>query len=170
MITEAITTAAEYMAALGLDAVKERVHAKLDESKLRTELINYIERQRKYNEMCTMAEEIDFQGLVEYIQNSLLKQAGVRIFDPNSKKRGHARQVIVDAAVACSKANTKESKTRVAKCISICLDIIRRFYEQHHFSVFCKCKFLKFADKNGEFCISVLEKVAGCPAGLPDAS
>ena len=135
MITEAITTAAEYMAALGLDAVKERVHAKLDESKLRTELINYIERQRKYNEMCTMAEEIDFQGLVEYIQNSLLKQAGVRIFDPNSKKRGHARQVIVDAAVACSKANTKESKTRVAKCISICLDIIRRFYEQHHFSV-----------------------------------
>ena len=38
------------------------------------------------------------------------------------------------------------------------------------FNVFCKCKFLKFADKNGEFCISVLEKVAGCPAGLPDAS
>lgn len=38
------------------------------------------------------------------------------------------------------------------------------------FYVFCKCKFLKFADKNGEFCISVLEKVAGCPAGLPDAS
>ena len=37
-------------------------------------------------------------------------------------------------------------------------------------AVFCKCKFLKFADKNGEFCISVLEKVAGCPAGLPDAS
>ena len=37
-------------------------------------------------------------------------------------------------------------------------------------NVFCKCKFLKFADKNGEFCISVLEKVAGCPAGLPDAS
>ena len=36
--------------------------------------------------------------------------------------------------------------------------------------VFCKCKFLKFADKNGEFCISVLEKVAGCPAGLLDAS
>ena len=36
--------------------------------------------------------------------------------------------------------------------------------------VFCKCKFPKFADKNGEYCISVLEKVADCPAGLPDAS
>ena len=44
------------------------------------------------------------------------------------------------------------------------------FAEQSYTDVFCKCKFLKFADKNGEFCISVLEKVAGCPAGLPDAS
>lgn len=135
MITKAITTAAEYVAALGLDAAKERVRDKLDENKLRTELINYVERQRKYNEICTMAEEIDFQGLVEYIQNNLLEQAGVRIFDPSSKKRGQARQEIVDAAVVHSKANTKESKKRVATCISICLDIIRGFYEQHHFSV-----------------------------------
>lgn len=88
MITGAITTAAEYVAGLGLDAVKERGHDKLDEQKLRTELVNYIERQRKYNEMCTMANEIDFQGLVNYIQNNLLEQAGVRIFDPNRKSVG----------------------------------------------------------------------------------
>lgn len=135
MITEAITTAAEYVAGLGLDAAKEHVHDKLDEKKLHTELIKYIERQRKYNEMCTMAEEIDFQGLVEYIQNNLLKQAGVRIFDPNSKKRGQAREKIVDAAIAYSKAATKESKYRVGTCISICLDIIRGFYEEHRLSV-----------------------------------
>ena len=29
---------------------------------------------------------------------------------------------------------------------------------------FCKCKFPKVASKNGEICISVLEKVAGCAA------
>ena len=33
--------------------------------------------------------------------------------------------------------------------------------------VFCKSKFPNFADKNGESCISVLEKVADCPAALP---
>lgn len=49
-------------------------------------------------------------------------------------------------------------------------DAIRYFEDHPDMDVFCKCKFLKFADKNGEFCISVLEKVAGCPAGLPDAS
>ena len=34
-------------------------------------------------------------------------------------------------------------------------------------SVFCKSKFRNFADKNGESCISVLEKIADCPAALP---
>lgn len=135
MITEAIITVAEYVAVLGLDAVKERVHKKFDEKKLREELISYIERQRKYNEMCSLAEEIDFQGLVEYIQDSLLDQTGVRIFDPNRKKRGQARQEIVDSAISFSQANTDEAKYRVSKSISICLDIIRGFYEEHHLSV-----------------------------------
>lgn len=135
MIIEAITTAAEYVAGLGLDAAKEHVQEKLDEKKLRSELTSYIERQRKYNEMCTLAEEIDFQGLVEYIQNNLLEQTGVRIFDPDRKKRGQARQEIIDAAVAYSKANTSESKLRVGTCISICLDIIHGFYAEHHLSV-----------------------------------
>lgn len=135
MMTEAITTAAEYAAGIGLDVAKEHAHDKLDEKKLRTELIDYIERQRKYNEMCAMAEEIDFQGLMEYIQNDLLKQAGVRIFDPNSKRRRQARQEIIDAAVAYSNANTNESKYRVATCISICIDIIRGFYKEHRLSV-----------------------------------
>lgn len=135
MTSEVITTVAEYVAGLGLDAMKERVHDKLDEQKLRAELVNYIECQREYNEMCTIAEEIDFQGLVEYIQNNLLEQAGVRIFDSNSKKRGQARKEIVDAAVECSNADTKEAKCRVATYISICLDIIRGFYKEHHFSM-----------------------------------
>ena len=135
MITEAITTAAEYVAGLGIDAAKEHVQGKLDEKRLRSELTSYIECQRKYNEMCSLAEEIYFQGLVEYIQNNLFEQAGVRIFDPNRKKRGFARQEIIDAAVTHSKANTPEGKKRVATCISICLDIIHGFYVKHHLSV-----------------------------------
>ena len=135
MVTEAITTAAEYVAALGFDVAKERAHAKLDEKKLRTELTSYLERQRKYNEMCSLAEEIDFQGLVDYIRKNLIEQAGVRIFNPNRKKRGQARQEIIDAAVAYSKANTLEAKKRVATSISICLDIIHGFYAEHHLSV-----------------------------------
>ena len=135
MITEAITTVAEYVAGLGFDAAKERVQGKLDEKKLQAELTSYIERQRKYNEMCSLSEEIDFQGLVKYIQSNLLEQTGVRIFNPNRKKRGQARQEIIDIAVAHSKANTSKAKRRVATCTSICLDIIHGFYVEHHLSV-----------------------------------
>ena len=135
MITEPISTAVEYVASLGFDAAKEHAHDKLDEKKLRTELTSYIEHQRKYNEMCSLAEEFDFQGLVDYIRNNLLEQVGVRIFDPNRKKRGQARQEIIDATVAYFMVNTPAAKKRVATCISICLDIVHGFYEEHHLSV-----------------------------------
>lgn len=64
MFIEEISTATEYVASLGFDAAKERTHDKLDERKFRTEMTSYIECQRKYDEMCSQAEEFDSQRLV----------------------------------------------------------------------------------------------------------
>lgn len=135
MVTEVVIAASEYVAGLGIDAVKDKTKKKIDEKKLRSLLTSYIESQREYNEMCTLAEEIDFQGLVEYIRNNLINATATRIFDPNPKKREEARREIVCAAIDFSKAHTDEAKSRVSKCISICLDIIRKFYESNHLSV-----------------------------------
>ena len=135
MITEAIQTAVDYLADLGLDATKDRIKNKIDEKKLRESLATYILSQQKYNEISSLAEEIDFQGLIDYIKNNLIEAVATRIFDPNRKKRGQTRQQIVDAAVAFSKAKAFEAKGKVSKCISICLDIIRGFYEEHHLSL-----------------------------------
>lgn len=135
MITEATETVSGYLANLGLDAIKTKIKNRIDEKKLRESLLAYIESQQKYNEMCSLAEEIDFQGLIDYIKNNLIDATGTRFFDPNRNKRGQARQQIVDAAVAFSKADTDEAKFRVSKYISICLDIIRGFYEEHHLSL-----------------------------------
>ena len=135
MIKETIETAAEYLTDLGIEATKDNVKNKLDEKKLRESLMAYIESQQKYNEMCSLTEEIDFQGLIDYIKNNLIDATGTRFFDPNRNKRRQARQQIVDAAVVFSKADTDEAKFRVSKYISICLDIIRGFYEEHHLSL-----------------------------------
>ncbi len=135
MITETVTAASEYMANLGLDALKNRITKKIDEKKLRSALASYIEKQKKYNEMCTLAEEIDFQGLVEYIRNHLIDDTSTRVFDPSPKIRGQAREKIICTAVTYSKAKTDEAKLRVTKCISNCLDIIRDFYESGCFSL-----------------------------------
>lgn len=135
MITKAIETVSGFLANLVLEAIRLKIKNRIDEKKLRKSLIEYIESQQKYNEMCSLAEEIDFQGLIDYIKNDLIDAAGTRFFDPSRKKRNMARQQIIDVAVAFSKAETTEAKTRVSKCISICLDIIRGFYEEHHLSL-----------------------------------
>lgn len=70
-----------------------------------------------------MAEEIDFQGLVEYIDQNLLDTVSVRIFAPKKKDRGQARDSIVADAITHANANTIQAKSRVTRCVSDCLDI-----------------------------------------------
>lgn len=118
----------EYLAELGLDIGKNWIKDRIDEQKLKSALLDYIERQRKYNEVCAFAEEIDFQGLMEYIDQNLLDDVSTRLFAPKKEDRGQARERVITAAVAYSKANTSQAKTRVVKCISNCLDIICGFY------------------------------------------
>ena len=117
-----------YLVELGLDALREHFGDKVDEHKLQTDLLNYIENQLKYNETVSLSEEIDFQGLVDYIRSELLVDVETSIFSPNQKKRGQARQHIVERACAVAKAETDAKKNAVSKHISACLDIIRDFY------------------------------------------
>lgn len=129
-MSEILSTVAGYVADLGLEVGKDYIKGKYDEKKLRESLISYMERQRKYNDVCSFAEEIDFQGLIKYIRDNLLDDAVKRISCVKPEDRQLARQTIVDSAVAFSKANTPEARLRVGKTISICLDIIKDFYKK----------------------------------------
>ncbi len=128
MMPEVLTTAAGYVAELGLDAARAYYNQKLDEKKLKAELIDYIERQEQYNEICSLVEEIDYQGLIIYIREKLLDAVRIRVFDPYKKRRGDARETLICEAVVYSNATTEDAKQRVAKFVANCLDIIRSFY------------------------------------------
>ena len=129
-MSEIFATVAGYVTDLGLDIGNDLIKGKYDEKKLRESLISYIEQQKKYYEVCSLAEEIDFQGLIEYIHNNLLDDVKKRISCLSSKERQIARQSVIDSAVAFSQADTPESKYRVAKSIAICLDIVSNFYRK----------------------------------------
>ncbi len=129
-MSDIVLTVAESLASLGVDAGKNYVKGIIDEKKLKASLMSYIERQKKYNEICSLAEEIDFQGLVEYIHDNLLDEVNKRITSIKTEERRNARKKIVDAAVTFSKANTEKAKARVAKNIAKCLDIIKDFYSK----------------------------------------
>lgn len=118
----------EYLADLALDAGKAWIGNQVDERKLRSALLDYIEKQRKYNEVSDLAGEMDFQGIIEYIKLNFLDDVNSWLFALSKEDRGQARSNIIAAAINCSKANTDQAMHRVAKCISDCLNIIQRFY------------------------------------------
>lgn len=119
----------DYVGNLALDAGKNHFKCKLDEQKIKTALTDYMKRQRNYNEACSLAEEIDFQGLMDYVCTNLLDDVSIRAFHPDKRVRTRIREQIIDKAVAYSQAETDEAKKKVATCISICIVIIRGFYD-----------------------------------------
>lgn len=118
----------DYLSALGLDAVKSHYKEKLDEAKLQRRLTDFILKQKEFQEVCSLSEECDYAGLIEYIKSSFLNSVTTRIFAPNSNTRRNARAEIVDAAVSYAQANTIEARQRVAALVSKCLDILKSFY------------------------------------------
>ena len=75
-----------------------------------------------------MAEEIDFEGLVEYLEQSFLDDVRNRAFAISRKEREEAYQNIMSAAKAYAKANSIPAERRVAKIVSNCINIIYHFY------------------------------------------
>ena len=62
----------DYIAELGLDAAKKHIGDKIDDRKLKTALNEYIISERRYNKVCTMNKECDFQGLVDFITRNMI--------------------------------------------------------------------------------------------------
>ena len=85
---------ADCLADIGMEIGKEYIKKGYDEKKLHDSLIDYIESQRKYNEICLHEEEFDFQGLFEYIHNNFFDDVKKRIMSVDSKKdKKHDRQL-----------------------------------------------------------------------------
>ena len=119
---------AEYLASLGLDAAKQHVVNKIDEKKLNEALTRYIKEQKKYNEICTIDEECDFKGLIEYISHNMLDDVECRFFSLDLKERGKAHDHIVTQAVSYAKVTTDEARKRVAHIIEVGIEIVRDFF------------------------------------------
>lgn len=126
---EKMSNLIDYMVELGLDAIKDNVMDIKDQREIRKRLQTFIEKQSKINELSTIAEEIDFQGLVEYITGNLLDNVKVRFFGKR-KERQIARETIINKAVAYSQVSTEPAKKRVVKLISNVLNILREFYRR----------------------------------------
>ena len=119
----------DYIAGLGLDAAKDYMGARIDQRRLKSALKQYIEKERQYNEICTLSEELDFQGVIDYITEDMLDELKTRFFSVKRKEREKAHYEILSQAVSYSGAETDEAKKRVARIIAISLEIVRHFFK-----------------------------------------
>ena len=118
----------DFIVELGLDAGLKYFKTRLNTNKLKESLRQYIIDQEAYNELSSLENEIDFQGLVSFIETTFMEKIDTQIFSVSSERRNEAQKTLVEAAVAYSKAETEEAKKRVTKCVTDCLEILHSFY------------------------------------------
>ena len=116
-----------FIADIGLDAAKGRYKITQDELQARAKLTDYLARQQKYNFDCSLEEEIDFEGLAEYIRGNLMDDVKNRLFG-TKRERGIARQTIADKAAYYAQAKTGLSKERARYLAVAAVDILKNFY------------------------------------------
>ena len=114
---------------LGLEAVRDKIKDEHEEREVRDRLENFLQRQQKSNLCCSREEEIDFEGLIEYIQGNFLEDVKIRLFG-NRKERGIARDMIIAKAISYSEAKTSLSRRRVIQLIESAIGILCKFYKK----------------------------------------
>ena len=115
------------IADIGIDVAKEHFENKRLEAKAKEKLSEYLTRQEKYNFDCSLEEEIDFEGLAEYIHNDLIDDVKIRLFGRKQERR-IAREAIADKAACYAQAKTKLSKERAKHLAVTAVDILRGFF------------------------------------------
>lgn len=117
----------DYLTNLGLDAGKEFLTDKKREKEAKKRICDYIEMQANINELCTLAEEIDFKGIVEYLSTELLEDVKIYLFSEKDD-RERMKNTILERACECSQSETITQRKRVEKIINDALKILRAFY------------------------------------------
>ena len=117
----------DFIAELGLTAVKDKILESAQQKQVKEQIRLFLERQASYNELVSRKEELDFEGLSEYICNQLLQDVKIRLFGRYRERRA-ARQSIEAKAIAYAKAVSPESEERVTILVLKAVDILRDFY------------------------------------------
>lgn len=115
---------------IGVSVSKNKTNEKINEHKLKKDLEDYILSKKEYFDLCSIDEEFDFEGLLDYVSNNLIEDMKIRVFSKSRKEREKARNTIINKGLQFSQANTKESNAKVTKLVANCIDVIRDFYKK----------------------------------------
>lgn len=106
---------------------KEKILNIKEQHDIRDRLDAFIDGKLDENYNCSLEEELDFGGLIEYISGSFLNDMEKRLFG-NLRERRAAHKIIVDKAIVYSQSKNALSRKRATKLISDAMHILSKFY------------------------------------------
>lgn len=117
----------EWLINLGFDVVKDKAIEKNCEKQVRERLAAHIERQFAQFEICSVEEELDFEGIARYVCDNLLDDAKKRLLGTKCE-RAAAQRTIIAKVKEYAKANTKCGEKRAANMVTTAISILRNYY------------------------------------------
>ena len=129
MLADSVGFVTEFFANCGLEFAKSHFTNKINENQLKNRLKEFLISQEKFNEVCSIAEEIDFQGFQDYTLDDLVPDFEKWIYGYSPKESGEAQDAIINKCIEYSSAQTPEARKRVSSMAAIAIAIIKDFYK-----------------------------------------
>lgn len=109
------------------NAISSKIKNAAERQMINEKLENYLSRKLKDNWFCTQEEEIDFEGLANYIRGDLLEDVEVRLFG-EQQEREFARKKILEKVVIYANAKTNLSASRAQRMANDVLEMLKVFW------------------------------------------
>lgn len=106
----------------GISEIRKRI----EEKKLKRIILSYIEKEKQYNGLYSIAEEYDYEGLLEYYKNELIEDI-VNCLLVAPSKRDTIRISIIRKA-RCFATNSEQSRMKIDNIINKTIGIINNYY------------------------------------------
>lgn len=123
-------TLVDFCIQIGLNIVKNKISDEYQKSRLTEELKKYLKRKRKINTNIPLGEEIDFQGLSDYICTDMLSDIQQWILGESAQMRKEARETVRSKSSYYAQAHCPAAEKRVHKIITDCCSILKAFYRK----------------------------------------
>ena len=119
----------DFTSKIGSELVEKKTNDAIRKAQLKERLNSYLSRQQSLNFHISTDEEIDLEGLAEYISTDLISDVEQRLLG-NTKERAVAREIILKKTISFASAHTNLSTRRALKIVDSAIDNIINFYRK----------------------------------------
>lgn len=124
MIEDFVQTLVNLMIDAGTDETIKHLKDSCEKQQVEKKIIKYLNQQKKYNGLYSVAEEYDFAGICNYLKENSFQKVLDAISGTDSQRKA-ARSELYTGAYHAAHAETAQSKEKVRRLVSETVDILR---------------------------------------------